>query len=505
MKKFNIFLFLIIAFCNVSCNDWLDVQDSTRAKDEDFYAKKNGFKDALIGCYMTLADEAIYGKSLTMSSIESLANLWYLNTDQEMPEQYAIMNHDYENGYAKDEIKSIYAKLFNVVTQANVIIEHVSKDSEALDDDPQMKGVIEGEAYAIRALCQFDVLRLFGQIPNGGVQQVSLPYNETTNIDEIPAYYSFSEYVKKIESDIEHALSVLGKSDPVLQYPFSELDSPSSSTVMLDDDIFYYRRSRLNYWAVKALQARMYLYIGEASKAHTIAREIIDAKGTDGNAVLELSGLSDIDNEYYACPGECLFYLSKHNLHDYALKLLYGGSTSSFFDGNVLVVSLDMLQQIYAGVNIASHNRYRIWNRNAMTVTGTMYAATRKYYWNADISSSSELMQKHQIIPMLRMSEVYLIAMETSTDLAEINSLYDTYMRSHNVLLTEDAFTSLDEVKSEMLNEYRREFYAEGQMFYTYKRNNVKNILWYVPEMTESEYIVPLPDTEYNSNLTSGK
>lgn len=504
MKSINIrkilyFFPLMSLYLSVtSCNDWLDVQDQTKAKEEDFYAKKNGFKNALTGCYMTLADESIYGKSLTMSSIESLADLWSLDDYQNLPEQYYLMRHDYDNSYAKDEILAIYAKLFNVVTQANVIMKNVRENGAALSGDPQLKGVIEGEAYAIRALCQLDVLRMFGQMPNGGNRQVELPYCETTTIDEVPVYYGFAEYAKKIESDLERAVTLLGEYDPVMQYTFSQLDYHNAG-MNLDEDFLYYRRSRLNYWAVKALQARFYLYVGNEEKAHLVAREIIDARGVDGKPVLELSGLDDIDNERWACPNECLFFLSKHNLRDYAEKLLFGGSSSPFVNGRVLVISLDMLQQMYNGVNISSHNRYRIWNRSAKNVTGVPYAATRKYYWEADKAGVNPILNR-QIIPMLRMSEVYLIAMETSTDLAEVNSLYDKYMRSHNVLLTEDAFTSLDEVKAEMLNEYRREFYAEGQMFYTYKRYGTKNIMWYAPEMTESEYIVPLPDTEYNAN-----
>ena len=72
-------------------------------------------------------------------------------------------------------------------------------------------------------------------------------------------------------------------------------------------------------------------------------------------------------------------------------------------------------------------------------------------------------------------------------------------MASHNVNITTD-FESLDEVRSLIVDEYRREFYAEGVMFYTYKRNGMSTMLWNADEMTEDEYIVPLPDTEYDPN-----
>ena len=54
---------------------------------------------------------------------------------------------------------------------------------------------------------------------------------------------------------------------------------------------------------------------------------------------------------------------------------------------------------------------------------------------------------------------------------------------------------------SQLEQEYRREFFAEGQVFYFYKRHQITQ-MWSKPsvEITESDYILPLPNTEYNPN-----
>ena len=98
---------------------------------------------------------------------------------------------------------------------------------------------------------------------------------------------------------------------------------------------------------------------------------------------------------------------------------------------------------------------------------------------------------------MLRLSEMYLIAIEGASTLAEANTLYSTYMISKEVSRT-DYFKSMDEVMTELPKEYRREFFAEGQMFYYYKRNNTRN-LWSNESMTMDEglYIIPNPDTDF--------
>ena len=134
------------------------------------------------------------------------------------------MNHDYTGDYSKTAVKTIYAGLFNVIAQANMIIKYAEKNGEVIED-PAARAVITGEAYAIRAFCQLDVLRLFGQMPQGASRQVELPYSETTSIDEMPAYYSFDDYVVKLESDLSKAESLLKDNDPLFQYTFSELNS----------------------------------------------------------------------------------------------------------------------------------------------------------------------------------------------------------------------------------------------------------------------------------------
>ena len=289
------------------------------------------------------------------------------------------------------------------------------------------------------------------------------------------------------------AESLLKDNDPVFQYSFTALNSGSSSSV---DDFMLYRQSRMNYWAVKALEARMYRYLGDDANAYRAAREVIDAT-LDGNPVMTMSGTQDFASGYKLCPNECLFYLSKYDVMDYSQEFLVGGSSTSFDERNNLGLTSAMHTELFSTVNPNSNNRAgNCWRNNVPNSGGQMMSVCMKYYWNTDVSNA---MLYYQIIPMLRMSEVYLIAMESTTDLNEANSLYNTYMLAHNVP-NMPSFTSADDLKDFIVDEYRREFYAEGQMFYTYKRLNSTSMLWRDEPVGESEYILPLPTTEYNPN-----
>lgn len=492
IRKLYILAFASLTLCTTSCNDWLDVKPDTEQKEEDQFSTYQGFQDALIGCYMSLGNQDIYGERLTMTNIESLANLWYIEENTNRYEDKDLAAHTYTTTYAESAIKAIYSNLFNVIAQANVIIKNADERGDVITD-PAIRATIQGEAYAIRAYLQLDVLRLFGQVPQGS-QQVSLPYSETTSIYEMPAYYDFNSYVEKLKNDIEKAKSLLKDNDPVFKYTFSELNSGPSNL----DDFMYYRQSRMNYWAVKALEARMYLYIGQKELAYQTAREVIDAT-LNGQPVITMSGEADFKAGYKLCPSECLFYLSKYDVKDYSSSILVGGNTSTQISASNLYITLTMRDQLYAGINTSNYNRYsNWWNTQSADNFGTKQATITKYYWNDDDVQNPGLY--YQIIPMIRMSEIYLIAMECTTDLNEANEFYKAYMLEHNSYDASTNFTSLNDIQDFIINEYRREFYVEGQMFYTYKRFNSNSMLWRNAPVNESEYILPLPTSEYNPN-----
>ena len=471
-----------VALLATSCDDWLDVRGENISKEDDQFENYKGFRDALTGCYIAMADADAYGKRLTMTDIEYLADLWYVEDGHKTyaPEKYYLSNHDYANDYSRPEIKAAYAKLFNVVASANVLLKNIESKGDNIIDNATRK-VIEGEAYAIRAYCQLDILRLFGQLPKGGTKQVNLPYSYTTNIDERPAYYSYSEYVELLKKDIEKAESLLKDNDPIFSMTYTELNNPSDA----EDDFLYYRQSRLNYWAVRALKARVYLYIGDKAKAYNEAMAVINAQ-IKGKSVVSLSSKSDYENKKYSTPSECLMQLYNVDLLDYSIDLIGGDPERNVnTDRQLYLTSSNFEKKLFAGANTTSDVRYlNLWERTTKSSTGSKYPTIKKYF-------------KVTTMPLLRLSEMYLIAMETATNLAEANSLYKTFMAARNVNITTDIESEVD-LLDKVINEYRLDFYAEGQMFYCYKRLAVKSMLFSYENMGEEQYIIPLPSSEFN-------
>lgn len=501
MKRKLQYCLLAFLLITTSCDKWLDVKPGNQATTDELFSTYSGFCDALNGCYIKLKDRTIYGEKLTMSNIESMAQLW-ITTQSSLPTDYELANFKYDGDNAKSSVSSIYSGLYNTIAQANMIITNLDKYGSVIKD-PVSRALIEGEAYAIRAFCHFDVLRLFGQLPANQTINISLPYAEFVSSSVLPQYYNYSQFVSKIEADLKKAEDLLKSNDPIFKYTFSYLNSFNASqtdNIKLDDEFHGYRQNRFNYWAVKALQARFYLYTGNKEKAYSISKSIIEAKDVDGNDLITLSGSSDITAGYLACPTESLMMLNSFSIMDYTPNILAAGSTQ--IRNTHLVISQDQLNKLFEGQNTASNNRFnQVWDRTLMNPSGVIFPNLKKYFYNTSSSLSSYLnITKRQIIPLLRLSEIYLIAIETSTDLNEVNTLWTKYQLSHNVLITNNVFTDLNQVKNEIVNEYRREFYGEGQMFFTYKRFGSTTMLWKTGTVTESNYIVPLPVTEFNPN-----
>ena len=108
-------------------------------------------------------------------------------------------------------------------------------------------------------------------------------------------------------------------------------------------------------------------------------------------------------------------------------------------------------------------------------------------------ASGGEYVSKYMTgtqIPLIKLSEMYLIAAEASGDIDYLETLRANRGYGSNPL---PAGADLQE---EIQNEYRKEFIAEGQLFYYYKRQNLASIPFASQAMNRDTYVFPVPDNE---------
>ena len=73
MKKYILILLTSVVTLS-SCSDWFDVTSGSEIREKDHYSTLAGFQQSLIGCYISMTDNALYGKELSWYAIEILGH-----------------------------------------------------------------------------------------------------------------------------------------------------------------------------------------------------------------------------------------------------------------------------------------------------------------------------------------------------------------------------------------------------------------------------------------------
>jgi starch-binding outer membrane protein, SusD/RagB family len=105
------------------------------------------------------------------------------------------------------------------------------------------------------------------------------------------------------------------------------------------------------------------------------------------------------------------------------------------------------------------------------------------------------------MMPLIRLSEIVLMAAECSNTLDE-GKAYLNQLRLARKCVDLNP-TSMSQLKDFITNEFRKEVVGEGQMFFYYKRNAmtvIPNHAWTFQSQTKNvsltNYVVPLPISE---------
>lgn len=470
MRKLIFFITGLLAI--TSCNEWLDVKPQNQREAEDLFETQAGFEDALIACYIDLNSTDLFGKKLVVTDIEYLAQHWDFGTVSSESADL-VKNFDYTSSYAENAFTAIYKKLYNVIAQANSVLDYLPEKGHVIQDTA-IRNIIEGEALAARAFCHMEVLRLFGQVPQDATVKVNLPYAKTVSI-EAPEYYDFDQFLEQIFTDFNTALSLFSEWDPARTFGLSMLDSFNGN---LSGDVFLNcRRFRFNYYAVKALMARLYLYLGQTDKAYDMAMQVINDK-----LIGELAAVGTTNK---ALPSECLLALTNTNIKN----------NMSMFEADGHFLTQTHFNDLFSSRTITTNNRAQnVWNPNDVSNEMQRIARFLKYEQPENETTTEDMTLNKQVVPLIRLSEMYLIAIETAPDLETANALWTPYQEARNEIPVP---LTAENLQDEILMEYQREFFGEGQMFYVYKRLKSKNMMWKTDrEVSEQDYIVPLPSTE---------
>ncbi|WP_321332285.1 RagB/SusD family nutrient uptake outer membrane protein [uncultured Bacteroides sp.] len=501
MKKYIITtIWLLSSLLYAGCSDWLDVSPQSESPKDKLFETQNGFRSALTGAYIRLKGGSLYGGALMWGDIEYMACNWY-NPTTSNTTLNELLNCNYNNAGVVSKMDAIYENLYKVIADVNSILEEIDNRKSVFSDGNYE--MIKGEALNLRAFCHFDILRLFGPMPANVGDSELFPY-VTTVTEDIHPSLTYQDYTKNILKDLDEAQELLKGVDPILTYSIADLSDLDSGDFTTDDNYIGYRNLRMNYYATLAIKARVYLWMAgqdptQKANAARYAQMVIDAKDNTGTPTFRLGIESDRVAGDYTFSSEHIMALSVYDLAATADNLF--GEQGQFVrydfsiqDGFYYLNNLFPVSERVSDVRWNSMWSYR-------TTSGqTNYVMYKKFVQNAEISK--RILQ----VPLLRLSEMYLILTECAETKENAEIPYKFYCDKKGIPFIgfSDANWEGDR-RNKLIREYVREFYAEGQSFFTYKRFNVTSLPagWAYPSFsgTLAKYVVPKPlrEIEYNN------
>jgi len=465
-----------------SCSDWLNVNPQTEIKETELFKDEAGFKSALTGVYIQMAEEELYGKNMSFYLPELLAHHWYYPSTNTDP-LYRLSTYDFES-YEEDKtiFKDVWINYYKLIAQLNNILSFIDQTDvffEAGNDK-----IVKGEALGLRAFLHFELFRLFAPHPDGNnLQEKRIPYMEvlTHDVNELLSIEG-SKVIEYIERDLNAAEELLRAADPILNYTNSQLNSFKGAT-RPEDDWQMCRQSRFNYYAVLATKARFYHWIGKTGEAVSYAKKVIESgkfvlgnadsySEDEGSLVLLEENIFNVVNLDHQDIVKGMFIEQYHTLKQTSVNM------ESAFERTINPNDI-------RGVN----NRYWV----ASPDEG--YVSYLKYYGNEQASIKAA-----NTIPLIRMAELYLILLELEPLDVAMDYFYDYRVARNLSTSLDNDFKEESTRKERVEKEYRKEFFGEGQMFYFYKRLHYTSFTW--PENYNlpslDSYTLPKPEGQLN-------
>ena len=484
MKKTIFFLIALLMMTLSSCNDYFDkTGDEQHITDKKFFGDEAAFASALTDCYTLMRSRDLYGGMLTLEMME-FAN-------QNMAPHDAISSAAAQLNFADAalaaRVDSMTHAAYRVVAACNKLIDEAER-TKVVFTSAGKKKIITAEAYALRAAVQFDLLRLFHPAPATDAGFRGLPYVTHTSAN-VPEALTTTQILQAVNTDLAHAAQLLKTADPILK--------ERNSIVGVGEFDRRLRTFQMNYYAVKAVQARVALWQGNYEQAVTQADSVL--------AHLQ-NTVARYRLFYWVTPGHygSDFSFSREYVFGIASTPTGFARLSDDMFKTKGIQTTTSLRDIYAD---NADIRYRAWFRQQ----GSGYAMSNKFgsatlLTDYVYSTSATATSLPAAIPYIKLGEVMLIKAEALNEMGQTSaarSLLEEMQGYKDISYASRATSVTKESLRELIYaEARRDLFGEGQLFYLNKRlglTSVKAADGTMRTVTLNQYTMPLPADLFNA------
>lgn len=484
MKKTIFFLIALLMITLSSCNDYFDkTGDEQHITDKKFFGDEAAFASALTDCYTLMRSRDLYGGMLTLEMME------FANQNMAPHDAFssAAAQLNFADAALAARVDSMTHAAYRVVAACNKLIDEAER-TKVVFTSAGKKKIITAEAYALRAAVQFDLLRLFHPTPATDAGFRGLPYVTHTSAN-VPEALTTTQILQAVNDDLAHAAQLLKTADPILK--------ERNSIVGVGEFDRRLRTFQMNYYAVKAVQARVALWQGNYEQAVAQADSVL--------AHLQ-NTVARYRLFYWVTPGHygSDFSFSREYVFGIASTPTGFARLSDDMFKTKGIQTTTSLRDIYAD---NADIRYRAWFRQQ----GSGYAMSNKFgsatlLTDYVYSTSATATSLPAAIPYIKLGEVMLIKVEALNEMGQTSaarSLLEEMQGYKDISYASRATSVIKESLRELIYaEARRDLFGEGQLFYLNKRlglTSVKAADGSIRTVTLNQYTLPLPADLFNA------
>lgn len=516
-----------------SCANWLDIEPDDEATNDKLTETGDGYRSMLSGVYKAMTSASLYGTELQFGVVDCMSRQyswdWYSTANSSKTIYTEARNFNYSDVNLRQKIDDIWLKGYNVIANANNLIQSIEKENSGKFEGGEMEQrMILGEAYGCRALMHFDLCRLFAPAPVEQETGDYLPYvTEYPNIQ--PQAISVDKFLEHVVSDIKKARALtadfdttalgmtMNSSSNARFYDQYDANMEGSTSSEMIDDFYKGRGYRLNYYALTALLARVYQYMGQDDLAYAYADSVLNFKAyglagasysmftADDWSTVKIANSDHESRQDLKVVSNLIFALyCADSYEDYNLESFFQKkSENSIGNSNWMTVDIEG-QEIFKNATTQQdefendyRSKYLLFVPDFSAFQGNKYCLSAKWYCSDDKTLRDKNLQT---LPMIRATELRYIMAEHKARTGDFEGAYQILneIRSNRGLKT--ALTTQNDFQgfqNDLIRDAQREWISEGQLFYLYKRLGAKvKIGNQVRKLSKAEYMLPIPDNQ---------
>lgn len=485
MKTGKYIIISLLLFAALGCDKWLDVRPESEVGEADMFSTEQGYMDALYGVYVTMGKDDLYGGVLPLT-LDVLGKLFDVHPGSDYEN---FLTYDYRSSQCTAIVDVIWEKLYYCISLTNNILKHLESETpETLDSYYYLKG----ECLALRGFLHYEILRIFAPNIKDKPNYLSIPYR-TDYSNMIDPQLTVAEVFERVLADLEEAKKalendVIRTEAPIFVSGVTEEEEETEDVT--DKNENYYmssflsnRKYRMNYYAVLATMARVYLDRsgdGDRQKAYDCVMEII----TSGKFRL-------VEYNDFIVPSSSI----KERDALFTDEIIFG----------LYSISVDAWYSTHCYPAGTITNRFRLINPQEGIFENNVEDYRYMLVKTDEGGLGDLLLDKHnatyekskQKIRVLGLSEMYYIASEINSEKASV--LMDSVARHRGIVSPITDNTSDDDRMRGIMREYRKEFLGDGQFFLAYKRLAKENF-WATMDLNlrneDRVLVLPLPEAE---------